>query len=179
MKPRKEIIKMGKKNNDLIPFNTLDGKDPVKIIDRYVGKKGKIGKDKKKNNRFMRGACTHHKLNNKGEKKPAVWKNSDGTATCKICGAKMSTIAYEHNEINDTVNEFNRINNQMKFLSVACNLPNKVQMYFSQTGANMAFYSKLASNVTKVAQRQSENKKKKKKKNHDSSENFGSWRNIR
>lgn len=168
------MSKKNKKKNKLNPSLIIGDKaDPVKVIDDFVGKKGKIGKKNKGKNKFMRGLCPHHRIGKKGYPKPAVWKNADETATCKICGKKMSTVPYEDHEVKKAVDRIAYINEQQKFMATACNTDKKMRNYFSEMGVLLEFYPKNSKNLAKVARQQ--NKSKKKKKDVGSSSSYGSW----
>lgn len=168
------MSKKNKKKQKLNPSVIIGDKaDPVKVISDFVGKKGKIGKKNKGKNKFMRGLCPHHRIGKKGYPKPAVWKNADETATCKICGQKMSTVPYESHEVKKAVDRLAMINQQQKYMATACGTDKKMRNFFSETGVILEYYGKNAKNLADVARKQ--NKTKKKKRDVGTSSTYGSW----
>lgn len=186
------MSKKNKKNKNMKYISKIIEKTPMdnpdksltKVVSNYVGQKGKM-KGKKYQNptkhpreTFMRGTCPHHEIGKKGYAVSRIFVNGDGTATCKICGAKIPVTLFNQNERKKTIAKLEFLNQQMKYLSVACGMQNNVQMYFGKMGGYLGFYDKLSDSVSTVADAASRKKKHKNKKfESGTSQQLGGWRN--
>lgn len=166
---------MAKKNKNKPIYKLSDGSVPA-IITSHLSKKGKLRCDDKKQEKVLRGACVHHKLNGNGKIKATISSNGKGERYCRICGAVFSTTPFSDEALSEVLNDMENLNNQAKFVVTAVGADNSSQRFFAETGSILKLYPKAYKKLIKVAKKADSVKKKKKKNRSDATSTYGSWR---
>jgi hypothetical protein len=148
---------------------------PVQTVTRSINKRGELkGKDKKET-KYLKAICPHHKYNKKGKLKPTIFNNNDGTCICTMCGQKFPTKLYDNDQLGQIVGDMKTLNEQAKYMAVATGSGGNGVDFFAQVGAVLAKYKKSYKKLRTIASKQSHVKEKKRKKNSMGSNQYGTW----
>ena len=165
---------MAKNKNKKKELTVLSTNDITAKVTECLNKKGKIKGKSKKQTLILKGACTHHKINNKGKARQQVYVQNR-VAHCKMCSASFRTDLYTEEELVKVLDRMKELNNQAKFMVKAIDGGRELEHFFSSMGANLNLYSKFYKNVAKVVDKIDNRKKKKKGKNFGGSSEFGTF----
>lgn len=162
--------KVKKNNNDI----KLGDGSIIAIITENLSKKGEIKGHSKKHTKVLKGGCVHHVINRKGKVKPRIWNDGKGNCTCTICKFSFKTKPANDKDLDSTVDGFQKLNNQAKFVAAASGADSETLSYLSKIGADLMFYKKTYRKLISIVQKR-DNLSKKKQKSNTGSQNFGSW----
>lgn len=147
----------------------------VEMVSKAVTKKGVLKGKNKKETKTLVNVCPHHRYNKRGKIKPTIFNNNDGTCVCTMCGEKFPAKFYNNEKLGQVVGDMKTLNNQAKFMAVACGAGPQTIDYFSQIGAMVGNYKKSYKKIRVVADKQGKIKEKKKKNHSVGSNQYGSW----
>ena len=164
---------MAKKNKKQNEIKIGDG-SVIAIITENLSKKGEIKGRNKRQTKVLRGACMHHVINRKGKVKARIWNDGKGHCTCTLCKFTFGTKRAGDKELDLTVGDFQKLNNQAKFIAAAIGADSDTITYLSKIGSDLMFYNKTYKRIMSIVEKR-DNLSNKKQKSHTGSNNFGSW----
>lgn len=146
-------------------------------VNNSLNKKGRLKGKNKRETKILRGICPHHRINKKGNIKPATFIHDD-KCNCLMCKSRFRYEPYTNEEIHDIVDPLIELNNFNKFAAIATNAGDSMNDFFANVGAELEFYVKNSKKVRNLAQKQDAVKGKRNKKNknrYNGSSSYGSW----
>lgn len=114
----KKAAKLSKKIDERAMNQQLACKemaDPLQTVSDHLTKRFKIKKVEKPVKKMLKTGCIHWYINHKGKMKFAAKANSNGTATCPICGRTFSTQAMSLDEFDQITDNMRQLNDQIGF----------------------------------------------------------------
>lgn len=144
------------------------------LISKSVNEKGRIKGKNKKDKKIKKATCPHHRINKKGRVKPTIYVDGK-ECICEMCKKRFPAKFYSDDKMDEVVDEFERLNEQQKYLATAVNQNSDVCDYFSEVSVHLIGYKKNAKKIRNLAKKQSDIKKKKKDSRYSGSRAYGDW----
>lgn len=136
---------------------------------------GKLKGNSKKETKLLKATCNHHIYTKKGNQKPMIHNNGDGTAVCPMCKAIIPTKLMDDATVKSATEKVTRIVNQAKFLNIAIDGGTEADKFLVDTAVHLMQISKVYSKIRKVASKKDAMKGKKKKNRNNQGSSLGSW----
>lgn len=148
----------------------------VAAVSRAVNKKGKIKGKNKKETKYLKRACTHHRVTKNGKIKPAFINTSNGECVCELCGRSFPTKPESKSDVRDKLEYVLGLANQAATASVAGGLGEKIVDKCVTLKVLIEEFPKDYNRIMKAISKEDNIKKKKKHNNNGGgSSQYGGW----
>lgn len=154
--------------------------DQTKEVNRNLNKHGELKlkhKNKAQKKKLISG-CMHHALKKNGTPKSRVFINSDGTATCRICGRTFRYTSKTKKEMKQLIKPVSDVVDLAKWtLQASCVGDQKTADFLQQTTLTLDRIPTIVARENKMYSKSKQAQKKRRRNGYDSKSgsDYGQW----